>query len=64
MLPFGLRGLGLDPASASTPFAETLVDVTGLVIYFTISGIVLRGNLLWALSLTRIAEIGNEAQRG
>lgn len=46
MLPFILRRLGLDPASASAPFVATLVDVTGLVIYFTVAGVVLRGTLL------------------
>ena len=46
MLPFLLRALGLDPASASAPFVATLVDVTGLVIYFTVASITLRGTLL------------------
>jgi magnesium transporter len=46
MLPFLLRRLGLDPASASAPFVATLVDVTGLVIYFTIASILLSGTLL------------------
>ena len=46
MLPFGLRRLGLDPASASAPFVATLVDVSGLVIYFTVAGVVLGGTLL------------------
>jgi magnesium transporter len=46
MLPFVLRRLGLDPASASAPFVATLVDVTGLVIYFTVASIILRGVLL------------------
>jgi magnesium transporter len=46
MLPFLLRKLGLDPASASAPFVATLVDVTGLVIYFTVAVVVLRGRLL------------------
>ncbi|HEY7116834.1 MAG TPA: magnesium transporter [Tepidisphaeraceae bacterium] len=46
MLPFLLRKAGLDPASASAPFVATLVDVTGLVIYFTVAMIVLRGTLL------------------
>jgi magnesium transporter len=45
-LPFVLRRLGLDPASASAPFVATLVDVTGLVIYFTVASIVLAGTLL------------------
>jgi magnesium transporter len=46
MLPFVLRRLGLDPASASAPFVATLVDVTGLVIYFTVAAMILRGTLL------------------
>jgi len=46
VLPFILRGLGFDPASASAPFVATLVDVTGLVIYFTIAAFVLQGTLL------------------
>lgn len=46
ILPFILRGLGFDPASASAPFVATLVDVTGLVIYFTVAAVVLRGTLL------------------
>ena len=46
MLPFILRTLGFDPATSSAPFVATLVDVTGLVIYFTIAAIILRGVLL------------------
>jgi magnesium transporter len=46
VLPFILRCLGFDPASASAPFVATLVDVTGLVIYFTVAAVVLRGTLL------------------
>jgi len=46
MLPFVLRRLGFDPASASAPFVATLVDVTGLVIYFSVAYVVLRGTLL------------------
>jgi magnesium transporter len=46
MLPFILRRVGFDPASASAPFVATLVDVTGLVIYFTIASIILKGVLL------------------
>lgn len=46
MLPFVLRRAGFDPASASAPLVATLVDVTGLVIYFTIASIVLHGVLL------------------
>lgn len=46
MLPLVLRGLGLDPASASTPFVATLCDVTGLIIYFSLATLILRGALL------------------
>jgi magnesium transporter len=46
MLPFALRRLGLDPASASAPFVATLVDVTGLVIYFSVATWILRGTVL------------------
>jgi len=46
ILPFVLRRLGLDPASASAPFVATLVDVTGLVIYFSVAALILRGTLL------------------
>ncbi len=46
MLPFLLRGLGVDPATASAPFVATLVDVSGLVIYFTVASVVLAGTLL------------------
>ena len=45
-LPFILRLFNLDPASASAPVVATLVEVTGLIIYFTIAGVVLRGTLL------------------
>lgn len=46
MLPFALRRIGFDPASASAPFVATLVDVTGLVIYFSVALVILRGTLL------------------
>lgn len=46
MLPFLLKRLGLDPATSSAPFVATLVDVTGLIIYFTVASVVLRGTLL------------------
>ena len=46
MLPFVLKRLGFDPASASAPFVATLVDVTGLVIYFSIAALILGGTLL------------------
>jgi magnesium transporter len=46
MLPFILRRVGFDPASASAPFVATLVDVSGVVIYFTVASSILRGTLL------------------
>jgi magnesium transporter len=46
MLPFLLKRLGFDPASASAPFVATLVDVTGLIIYFSVAFAILRGTLL------------------
>jgi len=46
MLPFALERFGLDPASASGPLVTTLVDVTGLVIYFSVASVVLAGTLL------------------
>lgn len=46
MLPFVLRRCGLDPAVSSAPFVATLVDVTGLLIYFNVARIVLKGTLL------------------
>jgi len=45
-LPFILRRLGFDPATSSAPFVATLVDVTGLIIYFSVGLVVLRGALL------------------
>ncbi len=46
MLPFALRRLGFDPAASSAPFVATLVDVTGLCIYFLVALVILRGTLL------------------
>ncbi|AWN36072.1 magnesium transporter [Methylobacterium radiodurans] len=46
MLPFLLQRVGFDPATASAPFVATLVDVTGLVIYFSVALVILRGTLL------------------
>jgi magnesium transporter len=46
MLPFILRRLGFDPAASSAPFVATLVDVTGLCIYFLVALLVLKGTLL------------------
>jgi magnesium transporter len=45
-LPFVLQRLGFDPASSSAPFVATLVDVTGLVIYFSVAATILSGTLL------------------
>jgi len=46
MIPFGLKCAGIDPATSSAPFVATFVDVTGLVIYFSVAIVVLRGTLL------------------
>ena len=46
MIPFVLKRLKLDPATSSAPFVATLVDVTGLIIYFTVAGFFLAGKLL------------------
>jgi magnesium transporter len=46
MLPFILRKIGLDPATSSAPFVATLVDVSGLIIYFSVAAIILKGTLL------------------
>jgi magnesium transporter len=46
MLPLVLKRLGFDPATSSAPFVATLVDVTGLVIYFTVALVILRGTIL------------------
>jgi magnesium transporter len=46
MMPLLLKRIGRDPAVASAPFVATLVDVTGLIIYFTVAIILLRGRLL------------------
>lgn len=46
MLPFVLNRMGFDPASASAPFVATLVDVTGIVIYFSVAALILSGTLL------------------
>lgn len=46
MLPLILRRVGFDPAALSAPFVATLVDVTGLVIYFSVAAVILRGALL------------------
>jgi magnesium transporter len=46
MLPIVLKKLGADPAASSAPFVATLVDVTGLIIYFTVAVIIMRGTLL------------------
>ena len=46
MLPFLISRLGFDPASASAPFVATLVDVAGLIIYFSLARLLLTGALL------------------
>jgi len=46
MLPFILRRFGADPATSSAPFVATLVDVTGLMIYFSIALVIMRGAML------------------
>ena len=46
LLPFVLRRLGFDPATSSAPLVATLVDVTGLIIYFTVALVILRGTVL------------------
>lgn len=46
MVPFILKKLNLDPATSSAPFVATLVDVTGLIIYFSVAGLFLTGKLL------------------
>ena len=46
MLPFILKWLGIDPATSSAPFVATLVDVTGLIIYFSVALVILHGTLL------------------
>jgi magnesium transporter len=46
MLPLFLRRIGFDPATSSAPFVATLVDVTGLIIYFSVASTILHGALL------------------
>jgi magnesium transporter len=46
ILPFIAKRLGFDPAVASGPFVATLVDVTGILIYFSIASVILKGTLL------------------
>ena len=46
MVPFILKRMNLDPATSSAPFVATLVDVTGLIIYFSLAGLLLAGKLL------------------
>ncbi|MEP6603500.1 MAG: magnesium transporter, partial [Spartobacteria bacterium] len=46
MLPFLLRRIGADPATSSAPFVATLVDVTGLIIYFSIALLIMKGSML------------------
>ena len=46
VFPFVLRSIGFDPATSSSPFVATFVDVTGLIIYFSVAGLLLRGTML------------------
>jgi magnesium transporter len=46
MLPIFLKRMGADPAVSSAPFVATLVDVTGLIIYFSVAYFFLQGLLL------------------
>ncbi|MFL6595318.1 MAG: magnesium transporter, partial [Chthoniobacterales bacterium] len=46
MLPFLLRRVGADPATSSAPFVATLVDVTGLIIYFSLALVIMRGAMI------------------
>jgi len=46
MLPFILKKVGIDPATSSAPLVATLVDVTGIIIYFTFALLFLSGSLL------------------
>jgi magnesium transporter len=46
MLPLALKRLNLDPATSSAPFVATLVDVAGLILYFTIAMLLLSGTML------------------
>jgi len=46
MIPMILKRLKVDPATSSAPFVATLVDVTGLIIYFTIAAVLLKGTYL------------------
>ena len=46
MLPFVMRRIGADPSTSSAPFVATLVDVTGLIIYFSIALVIMGGVML------------------
>jgi magnesium transporter len=46
MLPLVLKRLGFDPATSSAPVVATLVDVTGLIIYFSVAFMIMQGTLL------------------
>jgi len=59
MLPLALRKCRIDPATSSAPFVATLVDVTGLIIYFSIAMLVLRGTLL-AAPQSDVVKLGQE----
>jgi magnesium transporter len=59
MLPLVLKRLGADPATSSAPFVATLVDVTGLIIYFTIASLVMRNILHPPVPLHALAPLHN-----
>ena len=46
MLPLIIKRAGFDPATSSAPFIATLVDVTGLIIYFSVAFLIMRGTML------------------
>ncbi len=46
LMPLLMRRLGFDPATSSAPFVATLVDVTGLIIYFSVALVLLKGTVL------------------
>ena len=58
MLPFVLRRVGLDPATASAPFVATLVDITGLVIYFSVGFDLSSGHVALICRLTQARPCG------
>src|SRR5690606_8537502 len=57
LIPFLLRKIGFDPATASSPFVATLVDVSRLIIYFTIAETILNGKLIYQNKFTSYQEL-------